>query len=241
MDILASPFIRPADFWSAFINRDSLLYLLGLLTPFVALYSWPQVIPALVSAIPLVFANILSESDVMRNPIYQYQIPVLIFLMLAALDSAKSPASLNSGTLSLVRIRLYLVFSVISFFLLTQWSFFPTRYLQHWSLAPSLFRYEREYSSPRISMWAHERIASHFSARREIFYREKDLLDKDYDILITPAVQPAVAPSNLLQKLRNFVFSYGVSDEFREAENIVESARSRGYQCQGLRIVVCKK
>ena len=240
-DILASPFIRPADFWSALINRDSFLYLLGLLTPFVALYRWPQVIPAVVSVIPLALANILSESDVMRSSIYQYQTPVLIFLMLAALDSAKSPTSVYSGTLLLARIRLYLVFSVASFFLLTQWSFFPTKYLQHLSLAPSLFRYEREYSSPRISIWAHERIASHFSGRREIFYRAKDLLDKDIDILITPAFQPAVAPSNLLQKLRNFVFSYGVSGEFMEAENIVELARSRGYQCQGLRIVVCKR
>ena len=241
VDILASPFIRPNDFWSVLINHHSFLYLLGLLTPFVALYRWTRVIPAVVSVIPLVLANILSGSDVMRSPVYQYQIPVLIFLMVAALDSAKSPTSLYSGTFSLERIRLYLVLSVVSFFLLTQWSFFPTRYLQHWGLAPALFGYEREYSSPRISIWAHERIASHFSGRRDIFYREKDLLDKDFDILITPAVQPTFAPSNLLQKLRNYLFSYGVSDEFMEAENIVESARSRGYQCQGLRIVVCKK
>ena len=241
VDILASPFTRPSDFWSAFINRDSFLYLLGLLTPFVALYRWPQVLPAFVSAIPLVFANILSGSDVMRSPIYQYQIPVLIFLMLAALDSAKSPTSLYSGKFLLARIRLYLILSVISFFLLTQWSFFPTRYLQHWSLGPSLFGYEREYSSPRLRVWAHERIASHFSGRREIFYREKDLVDRELDIVITPAFKPAVAPANLLQKLRNFVFSYGVSDEFADAANIVEVARSRGFQCKGLRIVVCKK
>ena len=241
VDILASPFIRPAHFWSAFINRDSFLYLLGLLTPFVALYRWPQVIPAVVAAIPLVFANILSESDVMRSPIYQYQIPVLIFLMVAALDSAKCTISPYSGTFPFARIRLYIVFSVISFSLMTQWSFFPTRYLQHWSLAPSLFEYGREYSSPRISVWAHERIASHFSGRRQIFYREKDLLDKDFDILITPAIQPAAAPTNFLEKLRNFVFSYGDADEFMEAEDIVKVARSRGYKCHGLRIVVCKK
>ena len=236
-DILASPFIRPADFWSALINRDSFLYVLGLLTPFWALYRWPQINQAVVAVVPLAIANILSESEVMRSPIYQYQIPVLIFLMLAALDSGKCP---TSGALSLVRIRLYLVSSVVSFFLLTQWSFFPTRYLQHWSLAPSLFGLEREYSSPRLSIWAHERIASHFSGRREIFYREKDLVEREFDIIITPAARPAVAPASFLQKLRNFVFSYGVSDEFMEADRIVEVARSRGYQCQGFRIVVCK-
>lgn len=241
VDILASPFIRPADFWSAFINRDSFLYLFGLLTPFFALYRWPQIIPAALAAVPLIFANILSESDVMRSPIYQYQIPVLIFLMLAALDSAKFPTSFSLGAFSLKRIRLYLACSAISFFLLTQWSFFPTRYLQHWSLAPALFEHENKYSSPRLSVWAHERIASHFSGRRDIFYREKDLIDKEFDILITPAFRPAAAPASLLQKLRNFIFSYGDADEFTEAENIVKMALSRGYECQGLRIVVCKK
>lgn len=241
VDILASVFMRPADFWSACVNRDSFLYLSSLLIPFFALYRWPQIIPAAAAAGPLLLANILSEADVMRSPIYQYQIPVLIFLMLAALDSAKSSASLDYCAYSLARIRLYLASSVLSFLLLTQWSFFPTRYLQHWHLAPSLFHYEIEFSSPHLSVWAHERIASHFSGRREIFYREKDLVDKEYDILITPAVQLAEAPANLLQKLRNFVFSYGGSDEFTESENIAKVARLRGYQCQGLRIVVCKK
>lgn len=241
VDILASPFIRPANFWSALFNRNSLLYLVGLFTPFLALYRWPQIIPAVVAALPLVFANILSESDVMRSPIYQYQIPVLLFLMLAALDSSKCQAALCSRAFSLARIRLYLASSLVSFSLLTQWSFFPTRYLQHLSLAPSLFGYEREYSSPHFSIWAHERIASHFSGRREIFYRDKDLVDKEFDILIIPAARPAVAPVHFLQKLRNFAFSYGVSDQFMESENIVEMARSRGYQCRGLPIVVCKK
>ena len=241
VDILASPFIRPAEFWRAFINRDSFLYLLGLLTPFVALYRWPQIIPAIVSALPLIFANILSESDVMRSPIYQYQIPVLLFIMLAALDSSNCQSTLYPRKFSLARIRLYSVSSVVSFFLLTQWSFFPTRYLQHLSLAPSLLGYEREYSAPHFSIWAHERIASHFSGRREIFYRNKDLVDKEFDILITPAAQPAVAPVLLVHKLRNFIFSYGYSDEFMESENIVEAARIRGYQCQGHPIVVCKK
>ena len=241
VDILASPFIRPADFWSAFINRDSLLYLLGLLTPFFALYRWPQIIPAIVAAVPLVFANILSESDVMRNPIYQYQIPVLVFLMLAALDSAKCPTSHPSQMFSLARTRLYLASSVISFFLLTQWSLFPTRYLQHLHLAPSLFRYELKFHSPNLSVWAHERIAAHFSGRGEIFYREQDLVDKEYDILITPAVQLAQAPAGFLQKLRNLIFSYGASDEFTESINIVKVAESRGYKCRGSRVLVCEK
>ena len=241
VDLLASPFIRPAAFWSTCFSRNTFLYLLSLLTPFFALYRWPQIIPAVVASAPLVLANILSESDVMRNPIYQYQIPVLIFLMQAALDSARCTPSLYSGTLSIARIRLYLASSVISVFFLTQWSFFPTRYLQHLSLAPSLLRYEMQYSSPSLSIWAHERIASHFSGRRAIFYREKDLVDNKTDVIITPAFQPARAPVNLLQKLRNLVFSYGGSDQFMEAENIVKAALSSGYNCEGLRIVVCKK
>ena len=241
VDILTSVFLRPAAFWSACINHATFVYLSGLLTVFVALYRWPVIIPAFVSAGPLVIANVLSESDVMRNPIYQYQMPIVVFLMQAALDSVKSITVLGSRNISLARIRSYVLFSVVSFFLLTQWSLFPTKYLQHLQLAPAIFRYEMRYSSPSLSIWAHERIASHFSGRKDIFYSEKDLSDKEFDILIAPRGQFAQAPSNILIKLRNRLFSYGESDEFLSTEQVIGIAKSRGYRCVDSAVIICKR
>ena len=241
IDILTSVFLRPAAFWGAFINRATSLYLSGLLIVFFALYRWPEILAAFVAASPLVIANVLSESDVMRNPIYQYQIPIVVFLMQAVLDSVKSVAFLDSRDVSIARIRLYVLSSVVSFFLLTQWSLFPTKYLQHLRLAPAIFGYEMQYSSPSLSIWAHERIASHFSGRNEIFYRETDLSDKEFDILITPSGQLAQPPSNLLAKLRNWLFSYGDSDEFLSSEQVIGIAKSRGYRCVDGPVIICKR
>ena len=241
IDILTSVFLRPAAFWGAFINRATLLYLGGLLIVFFALYRWPEILAAFVAASPLVIANVLSESDVMRNPIYQYQIPILVFLMQAVLDSVRSIAVLGSRDVALTRIRLYVLSSVISFFLLTQWHFFPTKYLQHLRLGPSVFRYEIQYSSPGLSIWAHERIASHFSGRNEIFYSEIDLSNKEFDILITPSAQLAQPPSNLLKKLRNWLFSYGDSDEFLSSEQVVGIVKSRGYRCVDRALIICER
>ena len=241
IDVLSSAFLKPADFWSACINRATILYLAGLFILFGFLYRWPESVPAIVAASPLLIANVLSESDVMRNPIYQYQIPVVVFLMQAALDSVVSMAFWDSRDVSLARIRLYVLSSIVSFFLLTQWSLFPTKYLQHLRLAPAILRYEIQYSSPHLSIWAHERIVSHFSGRREVFYRETDLLDKDFDVLIIPSSQPDSTPANLLEKMRNWIFSYGDATEFPSSEQVVGIAKSRGYRCVNRAVITCER
>lgn len=240
-DILTSVFLRPAAFWSACINRATILYIVGLFIGFAALCRWPEMVPAVVSASPLIIANVLSQSDVMRNPIYQYQMPVVVFLMQAVLDSVRVMVVCDSRNVSIVRARLYVLSSVISFFLLTQWSLFPTKYLQHLRLAPVILKYEIQYSSPSLSIWSHERIASHFSGRRDIFYRKADLLDKEFDVLIAPNAQLSSPPANLLKKLRNWLFSYGDSNDFLSSEQVVSIAKSRGYQCSGRAVVICER
>lgn len=240
-DVLQSVFLRPSQFLAAWLNRNSVIYLLGLFFPFSSLICFPASLPALIASFPILFANMLSESPVMRDPIYQYQLPAVVFILVSVLDAIDSFSFQSERTNMLARLYIFLVSGVVSFLLLSQWSLFPTHYLRNLGLSFKVLKLEAQLSSPTLSIWAHERIAAHFSARPNIFYLEKDLYTRSPDLIIVPTYRPASPPTSIITKVRNLVFNYGDEDVFSNSDAIHSVARLRGYDCVNNSVIVCAK
>ena len=239
-DVLTSLFRRPGDFFSALLNRQSLVYLAGILLPFWAFLCWPAAWPGLFAATPLIIANLLSASAVMRNPIYQYQLPIVLFILVAIIDSFDYLRVRLFGSRLGRRTAVFLVSSTTAFFLLSQWYLLPTQFLRYINASPAILRLEIELSSPQLRVWANERIASHFSARKGIFYRLDDINKMPFDVIISPAYIQDKPPKSILTKFRNLLFSYGDDAAFVETNAIKEMLDSSEYTCQESSILVCR-
>ena len=116
----------------------------------------------------------------------------------------------------------------------------PTRFLRYINASPAVLRLEVELASPRLSVWANERIASHFAARKDISYRLDDINKMPFDIIVSPAYIENEPPKNILVKFRNLLFSYGDNAEFVETNAIKKMLDSSEYICQESSILVCR-
>lgn len=214
------------------LRTDGVIYLASIFFPFFLLFSWPRAVPAVVASIPLLAVNLLSSADVMRSPIYQYQLPICIFLFIACLDSISSSGNiLNRGDARFAYVTLLLAWS-LSVCLLVQHRSFFTRYLATSSLAPRVEVLSHQFSSPTHKVWAHEALAPHFSARAKIYYQIKDLDSIDFDLALFPAFRKSEPPNSLAVKIRNVLYGYGESDLYRDSFEILEKLRKAGFGCQ---------
>ena len=243
LDVVFSPIEKPILFLSTVFSIETLTYILPFALCFIFLLN-SSGIPALFAVLPVLIANILSASSVMRDPIYQYQLPLIIFLMQAVLDS------LNAGGYDRVLLSgksktlLFILVSLITTVLLTQASAYFTRYFRFMDYSRDVLSVELQLSSPQLKVWSHPAIATHFSRRETLSTVTIDLEKNTYDYIVFPLPSPSTDPKSILTKLRNKLFGYGESDEFFESETLKDTASSLGYDCvnsKHKKIVTCFK
>ena len=231
-EIIWNTLSNPLLFLQPVLRVEGIVYLVGLFFPFFLLFSWPRFVPAVVASIPLLVVNLLSSADVMRSPIYQYQLPVCIFLFMACLDSVNSSGSILSRTDARSAFVSLLLVWGLSFGLLVQHRSFFTRYLSSSRLAPTVELLAQKYASPTHRVWAHEALAPHFSARESIYYQMKDLNSVDFDVAIFPAFRKAGPPDSFAVKIRNVLYGYGEPDLYAESFEALDKLRQAGFVCK---------
>lgn len=104
------------------LSLDTLAYLGLLVLPVIWGLS-PQHLTPLVSAIPTLVLNILSDKHAQRDLIHQYSVPVLPFLLLAVISS------LAAGQGLLRSRRAIILWSLLAFLGLAKYGYFWSRYL----------------------------------------------------------------------------------------------------------------
>jgi uncharacterized membrane protein len=79
-------FLKPGIVLGKIFSQDSLQYLALLLVPFLWGLS-PRYMLPLLSAVPLIIINMLSENGAQRDLVHQYSLPILPFLLLSVIDA----------------------------------------------------------------------------------------------------------------------------------------------------------
>ena len=242
LDLVTSPITKPVVFFSTLLSTETLVYVMPLLLP-LALILNRSAIPAVLASLPVFIANALSSSNVMRDPIYQYQIPIVIFLLQATIDSVNADKAYNHILKRKYRIFLFAIAATLTTLFTVQVPAFFTRYLRLSDYSAELLVAELRLASPDLKIWAHPAIASHFSRRKVLLTSTSDLKEDIFDYILFPASSPPRKPHRNLIKLRNLIFGYGEAYEFTESPSIRDKVESLGYTCstnREVRIFVCQ-
>ena len=115
--------LKPSLVLNQIFSPDTSKYLSRLLAPLV----WglvPQHLAPLVSGIPALLANLLSESPAQRDVVHQYSLPILPFLLVAAIDA------LAAGRGWLRQRRWIVLWSIVFFVLLGKYTRFYPEYVR---------------------------------------------------------------------------------------------------------------
>jgi len=123
LEIAANLFLKPGLVLGRLFSLATLEYLVLLLAPVIWLLS-PRRLGPLLSAVPALMLNILSDSAAQRDLVHQYSIPVLPFLLLAVI------ASLQARETLLHRPRWIILWSLVGFVTLSKFGYFCSIYLQ---------------------------------------------------------------------------------------------------------------
>jgi uncharacterized membrane protein len=127
LEIASNLVLKPELIFSR-ISLDTLEYL-GLLVLPVVWGMSPQHLAPLISAIPTLVLNILSDKHAQRDLIHQYSVPVLPFLLLAVISSlAAKKGWLRSR-------RAIILWSLLTFLGLAKYGYFWSRYLDSLDIA----------------------------------------------------------------------------------------------------------
>jgi len=241
-DLVTSPITKPFVFLSTLFSTETLVYVIPLLLPLVFILNRPA-FPAILASIPVFMANALSSSHVMRDPIYQYQIPIIIFLLQATLDSVNADKLYQSTLESKRKAWLFALIAVLTTLFIVQVPAYFTRYLRLSDYSAELLAAELRLASPDLKIWADPAIASHFSRRKVLLTSTTHLKEDFFDYIVFPASSPLRKPYSNLTKLRNLIFGYGETDEFTESPSIRDKVVSLGYTCdtsREVRILICE-
>ncbi|KOP24933.1 hypothetical protein AMR41_15985 [Hapalosiphon sp. MRB220] len=121
--IASNIILKPNIIFGKVFSLDTLEYLALLVAPLI----WgltPQNLTPLVSAIPALALNILSEKSAQRDLIHQYSLPILPFLILAVIASiAADKGWLRSR-------RKIILWAILGFMVLGKYGYFWSRYLR---------------------------------------------------------------------------------------------------------------
>ncbi len=121
--IASNIFLKPNIIFGKVLSLDTLEYLALLVAPVI----WgltPQHLTPLVSAIPALALNILSEKSAQRDLIHQYSLPILPFLILAVIASLAA----NKGWLR--SKKKIILWALLAFMVLGKYGYFWSRYLR---------------------------------------------------------------------------------------------------------------
>lgn len=123
LEIGGNLLLKPGLVLSRLFSTDTLEYLALLIAPFI----WgltPKHLTPLVSAIPALLLNILSDKQMQRDLIHQYSLPILPFFILAVISSLAA----NQGWLR--TRRTIILWALVAFMVLAKYSYFWSRYLR---------------------------------------------------------------------------------------------------------------
>jgi uncharacterized membrane protein len=123
LEIVRNLFLKPYLILGRVFSLETLEYLLLLVAPLI----WglaPRHLTPLVSAIPALVLNILSDEQMQRDLIHQYSLPILPFLILAVISSVAT----GRGWLRTRRVMS--LWALVAFIVLAKYGFFWSRYLR---------------------------------------------------------------------------------------------------------------
>lgn len=180
LEIASNVVLKPELIFGRVISLDILEYLGLLILPVIWGLS-PQHLTPLVSAIPTLVLNILSDKHAQRDLIHQYSLPVLPFLLLAVISSLAA----NQGWLR--NRRAIILWSLLAFFALAKYGYFWSRYLDSLDTWQATRQALSEIHTQGSVLTTHT-IAPHLTHRRLIDFVDElspptDLTQFDYVLL----------------------------------------------------------
>ena len=237
LEVLGSLAARP---WALFLEISyptNIQYIISILIPLILLIRGCISFQILAVSTPIVLSNILSSTDVMIDPIYQYQIPLVIFMLASLANSEifQLKASVQRKT-----IVLQGMLNIAAFIILSSPGKFFADYLRFNEYSLPVLRQEIRFASPNLKVWSHPSLASHFAARKNVSITLDSLTNNHHDVIITPKYATQRKPANLAVKLRNWILSYGEKDEFTDAQVFSDSIDRSKYICESdSPLIVC--
>ncbi|MFM9267793.1 DUF2079 domain-containing protein [Tychonema sp. BBK16] len=137
LEIAVNLILKPHLILGRLFSLDTLEYLVLLVFPVIWWIS-PRHLTPLISAVPMLGMNILSDIPAQRDLIHQYSIPILPFLLVAAianlshhnLQEVKIPKIFNKLQISSLPLsKVMITWSFIAFLCLAKYGYFWTIYL----------------------------------------------------------------------------------------------------------------
>lgn len=195
LEIASNLLLKPELILERIFSLDTLEYLGLLILPVLWGIS-PQHLSPLVSAIPTLVLNILSEKHAQRDLIHQYSLPVLPFLLLAVISS------LAAGKSWLRSRRAIILWSLVAFLALAKYGYFWSRYLDldNWQATRQAIAQVQEGS-----VLTTHRIAPHLTHRRLIKFIDENPITAiaQFDYVLLNVRHPGVVRTSDAAKLVN--------------------------------------
>jgi uncharacterized membrane protein len=181
LEIARNLVIKPELILGRIFSLKTLEYLVLLVVPLI----WgltPQHLTPLVSAMPALVLNILSDKPEQRDLIHQYSLPILPFLMIAVI------ATLADGKGWLRTKRAIILWALLAFIVLAKYGYFWSRYLRsvdNWQATREAIAQVQSFGSVLTT----HSIAPHLSHRQTIHFVDDisglpaDITQYDYILL----------------------------------------------------------
>ncbi len=142
-EIAINLIVKPNLVLERLFSLETLGYLSLLLLPVIWWLSPPHLSP-LISAVPMLAMNILSDSPAQRDLIHQYSVPILPFLLVAVISSL-AYSNQQKGKTIFERLplpnyplpRVIVIWSLIAFLALAKYGYFWTIYLKGLDTLPA--------------------------------------------------------------------------------------------------------
>ncbi|MEB3181976.1 MAG: DUF2079 domain-containing protein [Nostocaceae cyanobacterium] len=179
-EIAKNLLLKPGLILGKIFSLDTLEYLALLLAPVI----WglvPQRLLPLISAIPTLMLNILSNADLQRNLVHHYSLAVLPFLMLVVISS------LAANQVWLPKKRAIILWSLVGFLALAKYGYFWSLYIDYldtWQATRAALSQVQTTGS----VYTTAEISPHLTHRKLIKFTDansppKNLTEFDYVLL----------------------------------------------------------
>ena len=142
-EIAINLIVKPNLVLERLFSLETFEYLALLLLPVIGWLS-PRHLSSLISAVPMLVMNILSDSPAQRDLIHQYSVPILPFLLVAVISSL-AYSNQQKGKTIFERLplpnyplpRVIVIWSLIAFLALAKYGYFWTIYLNGLDTLPA--------------------------------------------------------------------------------------------------------
>jgi len=136
LEIAINLIVKPTLVLGRLFSLETLEYLALLLLPVIWWLS-PRHLSSLISAVPMLAMNILSDRPAQRDLVHQYSVPILPFLLVAVISSLAA-SNQQKGKTIFDRLpipnyplpRVIVIWSLIAFLALAKYGYFWTIYLK---------------------------------------------------------------------------------------------------------------